>query len=315
MFTVQDYQLANPKGLLYINKCLKDVEAILTDLGYNWFDAPLTVWPEVYQRIGLLSDNLVQRYSIAIKAFYRWAEENGALPYSQVSYSNFTPKLGENIKAGLQGRYIKSLDELLTFAFESEKNYLRKSIDTLRADNLILCMLWMQMSVEEIISVRVDDVQFYAADNKVLAKKQFALKDVHHVIINCLNERSVLASHGDILMLLYHVYMRASNLLFTTEKGTPCTVNGFNKRISRITAQINDECGINISAKSIRGSGLYYRIYRNWEEAKMPYVYTDNTIDYLFNLLGNPLKASTAVKQAEFARFLEYAREIQGKNV
>ena len=102
---------------------------------------------------------------------------------------------------------------------------------------------------------------------------------------------------------------------FIAEHGTPYKVGSFTKRLSRIITQINEETNMDLSAKSIRYSGFYYRIYRNWEEAKLPYIYTEHTVSYLLSLLDLPPKTSTSVKQAEFARFLEYVREVQGKPV
>lgn len=314
-FTVQDYQAVNTKGLSYITKCLQEVDTYLADLGYDWFTVPLTAWPSVYQRIGLLSENLVQRYHIAILAFYRCAQEHGAPSYNEVSYSNFTPKLGENIKAGLLGRLVPTLDELFSLIYQSQEQFLRKGMASLRSDALILAMLWMQMSAEEITSLRSSEVSFYTKNNELLVDKKFPLSDVHHVFIDCITDRRVTASHQEILSLLYHVYIRAGEMMFVTEHGAPYKVGSFTKRLSRIITQINEETGMNLSAKSIRYSGFYYRIYRNWEEAKLPYVYTEHTIAYLLGLLNLPPKTAVSVKQAEFARFLEYVKEIQGKDV
>lgn len=315
MFTVKDYQTANPKGLTYINICLNEVEAHLQALGYHWFDVPLSVWPNVFQRIGLLSESLVQRYHISIKAFYRWAEENGDICFSDVSYSNFTPKLGENIKAGLHGRFVRSLDALLDLLYQSVEHCVKKDMAAVRTDELIFSFLWMQMTAEEIISLRKENIEFYSKNNTLLLKHPLELKDIHHVIINCFTERRLIASHPRILSALYYVYTNATELLFTTENGTPYKHSSFTKRLSRSFTRINEELGLNLTARSVRSSGLYYRIYKNWEESKMPYVYTEETVDYLFSLLGIPHRNMTAVKQGEFARFLEYAREIQGKNI
>ena len=314
-FTVKDYLAVNNKGLVYITKCLQEVESYLIELGYDWFDVPLAAWPSVYQRIGLLSDNIVQRYHIAIVAFYRCAQENGAPPYNQVSYSNFTPKLGENIKAGLRGRFIASLDDLFSYSYQSQERFLRKGVSSLHSDNLILAMLWMQMTAQEITSLKKKEVSFYNKNNELLTGGDFHLSDVHHVSMDCSTGRRVIASHKEVLSLLYYTYTRAGELMFVTEQGAPYKITSFTKRLSRIFTQINEETGLTLSAKSIRSSGFYYRIYRHWEEAKLPYVYTEQTISYLLMLLGLPPKTLTSVKQAEFARFLEYVREIQGKDV
>lgn len=314
-FTVKNYQAVNTRGTTYITKCLQEVETYIAELGYDWFNIPLTAWPSVYQRIGLLSENLVQRYHISIVAFYRCAQEHGAPPYAEVSYSNFTPKLGENLKAGLTGRFVASLDTLFELVYQSQDVFLRRGMYSLQCDALILAMIWMQMTVEDITKLTTNNVSFFTKDNMLLTGKSFSLSDIHHVFIDCSSERRVVASHKEVLSLLYHVYMKAGQMMFATEHRAPYKVTSFTKRLSRIFTQINEASGLNLTARSVRSSGFYYRLYRCWEEAKMPYVYTESTANYLVMLLELPPKTPVSVKQAEFAKFLEYVREIQDKPV
>lgn len=315
MRTAHDYLNAHPNAPDYVVNCLAQVEAALAGEGTDWYSVSLEQWPRVYSRLRILNSAVCNKYHSSLLFFYDWLDETGELPKVRASYSMFRPVLGQNVEVSAASRFLPTLDAMLDLIHRSFSGQRRWPEFVIEEYQLICSFLWLQLNVPDITQLTPECFAFSDEVQTKVSLTERILPSICSVTLKRDKAGDITIRNRTLVPMLcrYLLNRQVGAPLFTQSSGHSYTPAILTARLHKFFAKLNKSAEMDLSIRSVQLSGLYFRVYRQWESSDIPYVYTRDTSDRLIEWLGLPPSSVESVRLNEYYKFLAYVRDVQGK--